>query len=62
MTSTTGGWYIHKQADGICEISQQAQAEGAERSWGPYADQSEAIARRVGLIRSGQCKPRQVRQ
>ncbi|MGB3493376.1 MAG: hypothetical protein WBA57_11645 [Elainellaceae cyanobacterium] len=25
--------------------------------WGPFDSQGEAIARRVGLIRSGRCKP-----
>ncbi|HEY9630251.1 MAG TPA: DDE transposase family protein [Coleofasciculaceae cyanobacterium] len=25
--------------------------------WGPFASQGEAIARRVGLIRSGKCQP-----
>jgi hypothetical protein len=25
--------------------------------WGPYPTQQEAIARRVGLIRAGKCKP-----
>lgn len=27
------------------------------KSWGPFADEGEAIARRVGLIRAGKCKP-----
>ncbi|BAC89684.1 hypothetical protein [Gloeobacter violaceus] len=51
-------WFIHKLPDGSCEITQQ-QLETAEKTWGPFEDRGDAIARRVGLIRSGQCKPRQ---
>ncbi|AGY56816.1 hypothetical protein [Gloeobacter kilaueensis] len=51
-------WFIYKLPDGSCEISQAAKRETVERSWGPFADQQTAIARRVGLIRSGHCKPR----
>lgn len=31
--------------------------QSATEQWGPYASQGEAIARRVGLIRAGKCKP-----
>lgn len=52
-------WYIVKAASGHCEIL--AQTESNEQpdsdSWGPFSTQSEAIARRVGLIRSGKCQP-----
>lgn len=52
-------WYIVKQPNGQCEIvpvdPRSPIAEG--QKWGPYASKSEAIARRVGLIRSGKCQP-----
>lgn len=61
-------WYILKHADGQCEISQIATGEGSapgeeeeDKSpmdqWGPFATEDEALARRVGLIRSGKCLP-----
>ncbi|MBD2092762.1 DDE transposase family protein [Microcoleus sp. FACHB-1515] len=49
-------WYIVKQADGHCAIVPTPPAEKAEK-WGPFESQGEAIARRVGLIRSGKCLP-----
>jgi hypothetical protein len=63
-------WYILKQPGGHCEIvSAQAHdanpesaeggasAETGQEQWGPFASRSEAIARRVGLIRAGKCRP-----
>lgn len=61
-------WYILKQTDGQCQITQietgQGSAPGEEEEdkapieqWGPFATQDEAIARRVGLIRAGKCLP-----
>lgn len=65
-------WYICQQPDGQCliltaddlsdqdveptDLSSTASEEPLLR-WGPFESQSEAIARRVGLIRSGKCKP-----
>jgi hypothetical protein len=55
-------WYIVKHPEGHCEILPAEEAENeyapdvAER-WGPFDSQQEAIARRVGLIRSGKCQP-----
>ncbi|NJP12094.1 MAG: hypothetical protein HC866_23670 [Leptolyngbyaceae cyanobacterium RU_5_1] len=59
------GWYVVKQADGQCTIvpanqlvfDKQDQGDLMNERWGPYPTQREAIARRVGLIRSGKCKP-----
>jgi len=63
-------WYIVKQPEGYCDIvpaadlypepASPSQADGAAdiQQWGPFASQSEAIARRVGLIRAGKCLPR----
>ncbi len=55
-------WYIIQTLNGNCEV---LSAEHISRDklqdqrpvWGPYASQDEAIARRVGLIRSGKCNP-----
>jgi hypothetical protein len=60
-------WYIVKRPEGHCEILsvastfndrelEQTHAPILER-WGPYASADEAIARRVGLIRTGKCQP-----
>ncbi len=59
-------WYIVKQSNGSCEILPATEVEvnqsgkqsttSAER-WGPFGSHSQAIARRVGLIRAGKCLP-----
>ncbi|MBD2056959.1 transposase [Oculatella sp. FACHB-28] len=58
--SNSEAWYIVKQSSGQCEILPHPPAEkdliGAEK-WGPFASETEAIARRVGLIRAGKCQP-----
>ncbi|BDI15317.1 hypothetical protein ANSO36C_11190 [Nostoc cf. commune SO-36] len=54
-------WYIVKRSAGNCEIlaSDQVGDNNLEivEQWGPFSSQEEAIARRVGLIRAGKCKP-----
>ncbi|NEQ33577.1 MAG: DDE transposase family protein [Leptolyngbya sp. SIO4C5] len=54
-------WYITKDADEHCQIITGEQfdaiAEAKPQHWGPFSSQSEAIARRVGLIRAGKCRP-----
>lgn len=60
-------WYVVKQPDGHCAIVMAAElAPSADTlpvsaddraQWGPFASESEAIARRVGLIRAGKCQP-----
>lgn len=54
-------WYIVKGSVGNCEIipSNQVDNDNLEiiEQWGPFSSQEEAIARRVGLIRAGKCKP-----
>ncbi|MBF2074234.1 MAG: hypothetical protein IGS50_10810 [Synechococcales cyanobacterium C42_A2020_086] len=57
MTTPTA-WYIVKQPNGQCAItSTPPEGETATEQWGPFASESEAIARRVGLIRAGKCQP-----
>ena len=61
MPESTPTWYIVKIANSTCEIVTQAalataDAESIDR-WGPFSSQSEAIAKRVGLIRAGKCQP-----
>lgn len=58
----TQSWYIVKRPEGNCEIVPSAQLEAKEdpsilERWGPISSQSDAQARRIGLIRSGKCKP-----
>ena len=55
-------WYIVKRPQGTCDIVPAEQIEQKEdpnlvESWGPFTSSDEAIARRVGLIRSGKCQP-----
>ncbi len=55
-------WHIVKRTAGNCEIvpSQEVTEDDNPEiveTWGPFTSQGEAIARRVGLIRSGKCQP-----
>ena len=62
-------WYIIQQPSGHCELAQsEAVAANSDRevatekqtsleSWGPFDTKNQAIAKRVGLIRAGKCKP-----
>jgi hypothetical protein len=55
---STAIWYIVKTASGTCQISPETEVpETADETWGPFETEGEAIARRVGLIRAGKCKP-----
>lgn len=66
--SDSEAWYVVKQDNGQCAILAESEIQaltdavpptpGQQRErWGPFASQSEAIARRVGLIRAGKCQP-----
>ena len=70
--SEANQWFIVKQKDGQCVIApvistdkpddNAAESESSDplktiEQWGPFASQAEAIARRVGLIRAGKCRP-----
>lgn len=53
-------WYIVKHAAGHCEIirgNDQKNEPSIQERWGPFSSQSDAIAHRIGLIRSGKCQP-----
>ncbi|MGK7937784.1 MAG: hypothetical protein AB4206_18625 [Xenococcaceae cyanobacterium] len=51
-------WYIIQQEDQTCKIVAIAnKPPETKSSWGPFDSQAEAIAKRVGLIRAGKCKP-----
>ena len=52
-------WYIIQQEENhTCEIiAVTDKPPEAKSSWGPFESQAEAIAKRVGLIRAGKCKP-----
>jgi len=53
-------WFICKRDTGVCEIVNSDHREeilNAVETWGAFASQGEAIAKRVGLIRTGKCKP-----
>jgi hypothetical protein len=62
MPERNEGWYIVQVPDGTCEVLSaecisRERLQGQRPIWGPYATQEDAIARRVGLIRSGKCNP-----
>ncbi len=51
-------WYIIQQQDQTCKIvAITDKPPETNFSWGPFDSQAEAIAKRVGLIRAGKCKP-----
>ncbi|MBE9216093.1 DDE transposase family protein [Plectonema cf. radiosum LEGE 06105] len=54
-------WYIVKQPTGNCKIVSSEEASGDDteitEKWGPFSSKEEAIARRIGLIRTGKCQP-----
>lgn len=62
MEENSQTWYIVKRPQGSCDIVPAEQIEQKEdpnihERWGPFASPDEAIARRVGLIRTGKCRP-----
>ena len=56
-------WHIVQQPEGHCEIYSQAeftQTTNEQKRWGPFDSRAEAIAKRIGLIRSGKCLPKSI--
>ena len=55
-------WYIVKQEDGTCKVVElKKSAKTPEQldklQWGGFESEQEAIAKKIGLIRAGKCKP-----
>jgi hypothetical protein len=54
-------WYIVKKKTENCEIVSSDKLEDSQQEiieqWGPFTSPEEAIARRIGLIRTGKCQP-----
>lgn len=60
MNDTKQFWYVIKQADGTCQVSSfdsKQPKTPRQKQWGAYASEPEAIAKKIGLIRAGQCQP-----
>jgi len=61
MKDTSQKFYIIKKQEENCEILPSTEVEQKKdpsiETWGPFNSVEEAIARRVGLIRAGKCKP-----
>ncbi|MGD1715249.1 DDE transposase family protein [Dapis sp. BLCC M172] len=62
MSDSSPKFYIIKKLEETCEILAAEEVEEKKdpnilETWGPFNSVEEAIARRVGLIRSGKCKP-----
>lgn len=54
-------WHVVQQPEGNCEICNQSelsQVSETPQNWGPFTSRTKAIAKRVGLIRSGKCLPK----
>ena len=58
--SDTRFWYVIKQEDETCSVegfaTEPAKTPKLER-WGAFENEQEAIAKKIGLIRAGKCKP-----
>ncbi|MEL6224159.1 MAG: DDE transposase family protein [Cyanobacteria bacterium J06627_8] len=61
MADDKQSWYIVQRDPGHCDIVSSVETDmGNEQPsqwWGPFDSEGEAIAKRVGLIRAGKCKP-----
>lgn len=61
--NTSQTFYIIKfNNDAPCQIVSSEQLKSQQNleikeKWGPFNSQQEAIAKRVGLIRTGKCQP-----
>ena len=60
MSNTKQFWYVVQQEDGTCQVSSFARKQAKapkHKQWGAYDSEQEAIAKKIGLIRAGQCQP-----
>ncbi len=61
--SKAESFYIVKRPTGTCDIVSDPPVKAEDndsrtlQTWGPFSSAQDAIARRVGLIRAGKCKP-----
>lgn len=59
--SPEANWYIVKQDSEQCQILSEVEQNALNNleltQWGPFRTKSQAIAKRVGLIRAGKCQP-----
>ena len=53
-------WYVIKLEDETCSVesfdTEPAKTPDRER-WGSFKNEQKAIAKKIGLIRAGKCKP-----
>ena len=58
MQSNSKFWYVIKLQDGTCQVADfDIQQLNTSQQWGAYATEQDAIAKKIGLIRAGKCKP-----
>ena len=58
MKTTGQFWYVIRQQDGTCQVVDFASKQAkTPKQWGAFATEQEAIAKKIGLIRAGKCKP-----
>ena len=64
MSETKNFWYVVRQENGTCQVVSESELEktpeesSSDKSqWGGFASEPEAIAKKIGLIRAGKCKP-----
>jgi hypothetical protein len=60
MSAEQQFWYVIKQEDGTCQVTQfdRPQTKTPEQEqWGSYSSEQEAITKKIGLIRAGKCQP-----
>ena len=56
-------WYVVQQEDGTCQVVEsktepaKTPSQSSKSQWGGFASEQEAIAKKIGLIRAGKCKP-----
>ena len=56
-------WYVVKQEDGTCQVvsldksTAKTPEQSSKLQWGGFDSEPEAIAKKIGLIRAGKCKP-----
>ncbi|MEM8719210.1 MAG: hypothetical protein AAGE84_07855 [Cyanobacteria bacterium P01_G01_bin.39] len=60
MNQASEFWYVVQQQDQTCQVVSFASEQTKtpeQKQWGHYLSEQEAIAKKIGLIRAGKCKP-----